>query len=290
MKFNSFELITALITPFKNNKIDYLSLKKIITYQLENNISSFVLFGTTGEGHLISLKEKIKIIKKIRHDFPSIYLIIGVSELKEDILVNEIKLLSKLKIDALLVLTPYYLKTNSKGLINYYSLICSNSKVPIYIYNVPKRTGQILGSEELMILKNFNNIIGIKDASTNKFFRKCLEYKNLNFQVYSGEDLSLIETLDNEGNGLISVISNAYPKVINKIINLYFDNKKDLAIDLFNKYKKLFSLLFEEPNPIPIKYLMSKIGFSTLSYRFPMYYPSEQLIKKIDESYLGDET
>ena len=169
VKFNSFELITALITPFKNYKIDYLSLKKIITYQLENNISSFVLFGTTGEGHLISLKEKIKIIKKIRHDFPSIYLIIGVSELKEDILVNEIKLLSKLKIDALLVLTPYYLKTNSKGLINYYSLISSNSKVPIYIYNVPKRTGQILGSEELMILKNFNNIIGIKDASTNKF-------------------------------------------------------------------------------------------------------------------------
>lgn len=287
--FNTFEIITALITPFKNNKIDYSSLKKIISYQIENNIYSFVLFGTTGEGHLISLKEKIKIIKKVKRDFPNIYLIIAISEVNTIRAVNEAKFLSKLNIEALLVLTPFYIKTNDKGLIAHFSCISENSKVPIYIYNIPSRTGQLLSIETIKKLKKLRNIIGIKDCSNDKLFNQCIEIKELNFQVYSGEDLSLMKVLESNADGIISVITNAYPKVINQIVSLFSNKKKEQAYQLFNKYKKSFELLFNEPNPIPIKYLMSKLGFSTLSYRLPLYYPNEYLIKLIDENFIGDE-
>lgn len=287
--FNTFEIITALITPFKNNKIDYSSLKKIISYQIENNIYSFVLFGTTGEGHLISLKEKIKIIKKVKRDFPNIYLIIAISEVNTIRAMNEAKFLSKLNIEALLVLTPFYIKTNDKGLIAHFSCISENSKVPIYIYNIPSRTGQLLSIETIKKLKKLRNIIGIKDCSNDKLFNQCVEIKELNFQVYSGEDLSLMKVLESNADGIISVISNAYPKVINQIVSLFSNKKKEQAYQLFNKYKKSFELLFNEPNPIPIKYLMSKLGFSTLSYRLPLYYPNEYLIKLIDENFIGDE-
>lgn len=286
---SNFELITALITPFlENGKVDYKALKRIISNQLLNEIDTFVLFGTTGEGSTILLSEKIKIIKKLKRDFHDIHLIVGVSA-NTLTATEEAKKISKLKVDALLVLTPYYLKTNEKGIIAHYSFISENSSVPIYIYYVPKRTGQIFSASLIDVLKKIHNVKGIKDASNSqKFFNQCLEYQELNFQVYSGDDLFLMEALESSCNGLISVVSNAYPKIMKRIIDLYFIDKEK-SIELFNYHKSYFELLFLEPNPIPIKYLMSKFGFSTLNYHLPLYYPNDGLRKKLDDKFIGDE-
>ncbi len=288
MKYNFFELITALITPYKNNKIDYKALKKIIIYQRLCGINSFVLFGTTGEGELISLNEKIKIIKKLKKEFQDIYLIVGVSKTSTELAIYEAKKLSLLNIDALLVLTPYYIKTNDQGIILHYEEICENVNIPIYIYDVINRTGQNLSVEVIHQLSKNKKILGIKECSTLKLYNQCLSLQEKNFQVYCGDDMLIINALENKGMGLISVASNAYPKTMLKIINLFLDNKKEEAKDLFEKYEKSFSLLFNEPNPIPIKYLMNKIGFSTLSYRLPLYYPSKELINQIEEQFIGD--
>lgn len=287
---NNFELITALITPFlSNGLIDYPSLKKIIINQLENDIDTFVLFGTTGEGSTISLQEKVKTIRKLKKDFPLIHLIIGISSTNTLDSGKEAKIFSKLKVDALLVLTPSYLKTNEHGVLKHYEYINNKSIVPIYIYYIPKRTGQVFSASLIELLKKLSNIKGIKEASNSlKYFQQCLEYKELNFQVYSGDDLFLIEALEYSSNGLISVISNAYPKTIKNIINTYFHNQEEAKL-LFDKYKTYFELFFIEPNPIPIKYLMAKLGFSTLNYHLPLYYPNDSLMKKINENFIGDD-
>ena len=281
----SFEVITALITPFfKSGKVNYKGLCSLIDYQLKNEIDTFVIFGTTGEGATISNKEKYHIIKKLNNDYGLlINLIVGVSQIDTLLAIEEVKYLSKLKIQGFLVLSPTYLKTNEQGVINHFLKIAESTSFLVYLYYIPKRTGQSFSPEILKILKQQKNIRGIKDASNSKkYFEHLLTFQDLNFQIYSGEDVSLMEIIKN-ADGLVSVISNAYPKTIKDIVKLYESNYLDEAQCLFDKISKMMELLFLEPNPIPIKYLMSRILFLTNNYHLPLYYPSEELKQMIDE-------
>lgn len=286
-----FEIITALITPFKfNGQIDYVLLKKLINFQIKNGIDSFVVFGTTGEGSLIPFQERIITLRKIIKDFPKIHLYVGISGIDTTNMSKEAKVFSKEKIEGLLVLTPMYLKTNDLGLIAHFQQISEVSRVPLILYTVPKRTGQNLALPTLNILKQIDNIKGIKDATdSEKYLKECLTYQEKNFLVYLGNDLMILEGLKNHCDGIISVCSNAYPKVINKIVKLFCDGFVDEAEVLFKKYKDYFALLFEEPNPIPIKYLMYHLNYSTKFYHLPLYYPSDDLINKLKSKFIGDE-
>ena len=266
----SFEVITALITPFfKSGKVNYKGLCSLIDYQLKNGIDTFVIFGTTGEGATISNKEKYRIIKRLNNDYGLlINLIVGVSQIDTLLAIEEVKYLSKLKI---------------QGVINHFLKIAESTSCLIYLYYIPKRTGQSFSPDIINVLKQQTNIRGIKDASNSKkYFEHLLTFQNLNFQIYSGEDASLMEIIKN-ADGLVSVISNAYPKTIKDIVRLYESNYLDEAQCLFDKISKMIELLFLEPNPIPIKYLMSRILFLTNNYHLPLYYPSEELKQMIDE-------
>lgn len=288
----NFEIITALITPYDfQGRIDYSLLRKNIDNQLKNDIDTFILFGTTGEGSLISLKEKRRIIRKLNRDYNYlIHLYIGISNVDTMQSCKEVRYFSKLNIAGFLVLTPHYIKTNDNGVIAHFSKISEATGLPIFLYVVPKRTGQELSLSSLKVLMQINNIKGIKDANNSeKYLKQCLEYQSSNFDVYSGDDLMLLEALKNQANGIISVCSNGYPKTFKKIVKLFLDGFTDEAEVLFNNYKKYFELMFEEPNPIPIKYLMHKINYSTKFYRLPLYYPSEELKRKLDENFIGDE-
>ena len=160
-----FKLITALITPLiKENKIDYIALKKIIDYQLLNNVDTFVIFGTTVEGSLISLKEKKKTIIKLLQEY-NIHLIVGISNISTYDSCKEIKYFSSLNIDGFLVLTPTYIKTNQLGLYNHYSKISKYTSKDIYLYDIKVRTGQDLDLETISNLQKIKNIKGIKCAS-----------------------------------------------------------------------------------------------------------------------------
>lgn len=288
---NKFEIITALITPFKfNGKIDYLLLKKLINFQIKNGIDSFVIFGTTGEGSLIPFQERVTTLRKVIKDFPLIHLYVGISGIDTVNMCKEAKVFSQEKIEGLLVLTPTYLRTNDLGVIAHFNKISEASKVPLILYTVPKRTGQTLALPTLNVLKQIENIKGIKDATdSEKYLKECLNYQEKNFVVYLGNDLMLLEGLRNHCDGLISVCSNAFPKTIKKIAKLFSDGFIDEAEALFDKYKKYFTLLFEEPNPIPIKYLMYHLNYSTKFYHLPLYYPSDDLIKKLKSEFIGDE-
>ena len=286
-----FEIITALITPFKKNgAIEIKKLINLIEEQIENGITSFVLFGTTGEGSSISCSEKLKAIKKITNYFKSsIYLLIGISTLSTLEAIKQAKLYSKYPIDGLLVLTPTYLKTNEEGILSHFNAIAEASLKNVYLYHVPSRTGQNFDMKLLRILKQHPNIKGIKVASTSlKCLASALEYQSFNFQIYSGEDLLLLDSLKMGAMGIISVSSNIYPRMMKKVVNLYLLNQKDEAEALFNQYKSSIESLFLEPNPIGVKYFLSLNNKIDLRYRLPLTYPSLEVMNIIKERYLED--
>lgn len=286
-----FEIITALVTPFKaNGNIDINSFINLINYQVENGITSFVIFGTTGEGNTIKLKQKITAIKKIRKVFKnSIYLMCGISHTDTQSSIEDIKILSKYDIDSFLVLSPSYLKTNDEGIIKHFNSIADASKKLIYIYCVPKRTGQIINPNIYQILRQHPMIQGVKVATdSRKYFEKTLHYQNANFQIYSGEDLMFLDSINMNSNGIISVASNAFPRLYKEIVNLYLTKKEDLASKLFNEYQSLIEVLFLEPNPIPIKYYLSLNKKIELHYHLPLTNPSKEIMSLIKERYKTD--
>lgn len=283
-----FEIITALVTPFTDKgKIDYNNLISTIKRQVQNGINAFVLFGTTGEGVSINIKQKITAIKKIRKVFfHSIYLMVGISSLDTMTSAVLARNISKQDIDSLLVLTPTYLKTNEEGIIAHFNHIADASLKPIFIYHVPTRTGQTIKPELFRILKRHPNIKGAKIATDSvSYLEKIKQYQSSNFAIFLGEDSLIIKGLELNLNGLISVSSNAFPKQMKEIVQLYLSNQLIEANDLYKSYQKTMDLFFAEPNPIPIKYYLSLGAIIKDNYHLPLKAPSMEVQNLLKERY-----
>ena len=266
-------IYTALITPFKENKkINYEKFIELIEEQINKGVDGLVILGTTGEASSLTNKEKndlvdlaILVINK------RVKLIVGCSS-SNTLEASKFALkLSKKKIDYLLVLTPYYLKTNNEGVIKHFNEIANKSKVPIIMYHVPSRTGQYIDKCVIKELSKHKNIIGIKEASGDlSYIDSIKEYLNDDFILLSGNDELLIETLKKGGSGIISVLSNVYPEVSIKTYNLCLNNKYKEASEYYQKYIDFIKLLFIEPNPIPIKEVMNYLNKEVGDYRLPL--------------------
>lgn len=265
--------IVALITPFKdNNEVNYDKLIELIEYQIANGVEGIVLLGTTGETPSLNENEQIKIIKLgISIINKRVKLIIGISAPNTIKAIKKVKKISKLNVDYLLVLSPYYLKTNNEGVMKHFENIANNSKKPIIIYHVPSRTGQFIEVECIKRLSKHSNIIGIKEASGDlEYIKKIKRYVNDNFILLSGNDDLMVKVMENGGNGVISVFSNSHPLVVTNIIKLCLENNYKDANELLNKYLDFIKLLFIEPNPIPIKEVMNYLDFEVGGYRLPL--------------------
>lgn len=265
--------IVALITPYtENNKVNYKKLIELIEYQISNGVDGIVLLGTTGESKLLTDNEQINIVKLgISVINKRVKLVVGISDINTINLVKKAKKLSKLDIDALLILTPCYLKTNNEGIIKHFDIISKVSKKPIIIYHVPSRTGQYLDVECIKKLSTYSNIIGIKEASGSiEYLKSIKQYLNDNFILLGGNDELMVKVMENGGSGIISVFSNSHPNIVSKIMKLCFENKYTLANKELNKYIDYIKLLFIEPNPIPIKEVMNYLGFEVGGYRLPL--------------------
>ena len=266
-------IYTALITPYKENKkINYEKFIELIEEQINKGVDGLVILGTTGEASSLTNKEKndlvdlaILVINK------RVKLIVGCSS-SNTLEASKFALkLSKKKIDYLLVLTPYYLKTNNEGVIKHFNEIANKSKVPIIIYHVPSRTGQYIDKCVIKEVSKHKNIIGIKEASGDlSYIDSIKEYLNDDFILLSGNDELLIETLKKGGSGIISVLSNVYPEVSIKTYNLCLNNNYKEAREYYQKYIDFIKLLFIEPNPIPIKEVMNCLNKEVGEYRLPL--------------------
>lgn len=277
----TFKTCTALVTPFDEDyKIDYNSLKNLIEYQIANKIDAILILGTTGESPTISTVEREQIIKFcVKQISKRCLLLVGTGSNNTQHAIENTKQAKVLGADAAVIVTPYYNKCTQQGVIEHYALINKNAKFPFIVYNVPSRTGFNILPETLLQLEKLKYMIGTKEASGD--INQILSVLNTHTKpVYSGNDKFNYLFFSHGGNGCISVTSNAFP-------NLVVNQFKSLQ-NCFDMHKKLFninSLLFCQVNPIPIKFVLSKMKLSKNILRLPLTKLDKKYIKPLQYEY-----
>lgn len=257
----------ALITPFKEDlSVDYESLNRMIDYQIKKGTDSIIICGTTGEAPTLDDDEHLEVIKAcVRKVNGRIPVIAGTGSNNTMHAVMMSQEAENLGVDGLLIVTPYYNKTTQRGLEAHYKMISNSVKIPILMYNVPSRTGcNINPQTAINIVRDNQNIIGIKEASGNisqvEEIYNLSKKNEINIDLYSGNDDDVINLLDNNGIGVISVCANITPKKTHDMVYHYIDGNIDYAKNLQDEQKELSDVLFSEVNPIPIKEACYQMG------------------------------
>ena len=276
--------VVALITPFLNNgKINYKKVKELLDFQLNNNTDGILLFGTTGEGSTLSLKEKYYLSKlAIRHVKNKVKIILNVGTNSTSETLRNIKKLEKLNPDAFLVITPYYNKTNEEGMYHHFKTIHDYTRIPLIIYNVPSRTNVDMSLSLIKRLSKLERVVGIKEASKDVIKLKELStIQNDAFYWYSGNDERMIEDIKLGAKGLIGVCTNTHPGIVKKIINFSLNDNDEESEKIFLKIKEYVNVLSLDINPIPIKEAMNILKFDVGKYRLPLFETSDKNKMKI---------
>ena len=264
---------TALITPFRNNEIDFEAFGQIIDNQLSAGIDALVICGTTGEASTLTDDEQISAIefaaKRVAGRVP---VIAGAGSNDTEHAIRLCKRSCEVGADALLIVTPYYNKTSQRGLIHMYTRIADSVDKPIILYNVPSRTGVNIEPETYAALADHPNINAIKEASGN--FSKLVETVALvgdKLNVYSGNDDQIVPMLALGAKGVISVLSNVLPAETSEMCKRFWrgDFKGSAAMQC--EYLPLINALFSDVNPIPVKEAMAMLGCCTAEMREPLF-------------------
>ncbi len=280
--------ITALATPMKTDgSLDFLSLEKLIEFQISEGINALVAVGTTGESATVDVKEHLEIINffiKISNGRVPIIAGTGANSTKEAIeLTEEARVLGA---DAALLVSPYYNKPTQEGLFQHFSEIANSVDLPQIIYNVPSRTASNIEVDTVKRLCSNKNIIGIKDATGDlnifeDLKKQCsLEIKSGNFAIYSGDDETSFDLISRGGHGTISVTSNILPKLVSEMYEAAKNNSES-GEDINLKLSKINKLLFLESNPIPIKFALNLMGIIDKGIRLPLTWLDEKFHQDI---------
>jgi len=274
----------ALVTPFNEDlSVDFDSLTKLVDYNIENGTNYLVVLGTTAEAATLSAEEKKQVIEHIiKVNNKRVPLVLGIGgnntlEVKKQIEETDLS-----AFEAVLSVSPYYNKPNQEGLYQHYKALASTGK-NIIIYNVPSRTGQNIEAETtLRIAKEFPNLFLIKEAAPNilQYF-DILRKKPEGFNLVSGDDEYTLPVTLAGGNGVISVIGQAYPKEFSTMVQLAFDKKVNEAYEIHNKLVEITRLIFAEGNPCGIKVILAEMGIIKNYLRLPLVAASEGLHSKI---------
>ena len=270
---------TAIITPFKTNKeVDYKALSTLATFQLQNNTKGLVALGSTAEAATLTIVEKHKILETIISATENkIPVIAGINSfsLSDALLQSTQRFLDGAS--ALLVSPPPYVKPSPGGLYDYFSKIADSSYIPVILYNIPSRTAINIPVSLVSRLSSHPNIIGIKEASGNLNY--CLDLyehtRETDFSILSGNDNLLLPMISAGAKGIISVIGNLFPNLCNSLIDL-FEQNPSRALQEYQNYKDIVDSLSIETNPIPIKYIMYKLGLIKQAYRQPLSPPARR--------------
>ena len=257
-------ILTAMITPFTDNGVNFEEFGKMIDYQIDGGTDALVVLGTTGEPATMTEDEKTEVIKfAVKYAAGRIKIIIGTGSNDTAKAVAASQRAEKLGADGVLVVTPYYNKCTQKGLLEYYKAVCSAVKIPVIAYNVPSRTAVNILPETAEKLADIPNMAGIKEASGN-MAQVCETMRRIRgkMDLYSGEDFLNLPMLAIGGAGLISVTSNIAPALVKKMYNLVKENKLDEANEVQDFLLPLEDACFLEVNPIPVKAAYNMLGFN----------------------------
>ncbi len=277
----------ALVTPMnEQGQIDYKSLKKLLA-RTAKGVDYYVVMGTTGESATLSKEEKKKVLNYVIENNPKrLPVVYGIGGNNTQSVLEEIKSTNLDGVTALLSVSPYYNKPSQEGIYQHFKAIAEVSPLPVLLYNVPGRTASNLTAETTLRLANLKNIVGVKEASGN--LEQCMKIareKPKDFLLISGDDMLTLPIYAIGGVGVISVLANALPMVFLKIKeHIISKNLGKAQVEQF-RILDINSPMYEEGNPVGVKYLLSLMGICQPFVRLPLVKASAQLQKKITDIY-----
>ncbi|WMZ48444.1 4-hydroxy-tetrahydrodipicolinate synthase [Staphylococcus pseudintermedius] len=258
----------ALITPFSNGEVDYEAIKRQVHFLIDNHIQSIVVNGTTAENPTLTDEEKDRILTTvIEENAHRVPIIVGTGTNNTQKSIEASLRAKALGADAIMLITPYYLKTSQRGLVAHFEAIANATELPVVLYNVPSRTNSTIEVDTVVRLSENPYIVALKDA-TNDFNYLAELQQRLDtdkFALYSGNDDNIVSYYEQGGHGVISVVANVIPNEFQQI----YTNVKD-RVARFEPIATLLDAMSVDINPIPIKYLAALEGFGQYEVRLPL--------------------
>lgn len=275
----------AIVTPFHaDGKIDWDSYAKLIEFWIKGKVEYLVVLGTTGESGTIHGKEKQEVFSFVKKTVAGrLPLIAGIGGNDTHEVSEAFRSFDLSGYDAILSVSPYYSKPNQEGLFQHYKVLDAATPLPIMLYNVPSRTGQSMTAEtQLRIARECKNVFATKEASGNfDLLNQLIKNKPADFMVISGDDPITLQMIAAGGEGVISVVANAYPYEFSEMVRLCLAGKFAEAAPLHYKYIDIITSMFAEGSPSGVKAYLSEMGLCQNTFRLPVWKVSEGLQKKI---------
>lgn len=295
-------IYTALVTPFYKGEVDFVSLKKLLWFQLDQGIQGIVAGGTTAESPCLEDDEICSVVDCIRAEVDGqVPVVMGTGGASTQKTIKKTKQAERINVSAAMVVTPYYNKPTQEGLIAHYRAVSQSTSLPILLYNVPSRTGTALTLATLKTLSQEPNIVSIKEASGDLVFAKELFSSKIFSSCLSGDDFSCIDFINLGGDGVISVASHILPKELIQVFCEIENNKKSKvnkinsqgshpskesqaeskAEEFKTRYNPLLQALYHETNPMGVKVALKQMGLiRSHELRLPLIEGKETEIKK----------
>ena len=277
----------ALVTPFTaSGEVDYKAIQRLVEYQIQNGADFLCILATTGETPCLSAEEKNNIKKLvIETNRGRLPILMGCGGNNTRAVVEELKTSDWTGIDGVLSVCPFYNKPSQEGLYQHFKAIAEASPLPVVLYNVPGRTGINMKSDTTVRLaSDCDNIVAIKEASGSlEQVDEIIKNKPERFDVISGDDALTFSMVASGAAGSISVIGNALPKEVSRMIRLEFRGEYESARTIHHRFTELYSLLFVDGNPAGVKALLHEMGFIENVLRLPLVPTRITTLQKMTE-------
>ncbi len=275
-----------IITPFLNNEVDFVSYEKLVDHYISRGISGLMPAATTGESPVLSDEEFEEIVDRtLKVNNNRVPVFVGLSGNYTDKVIKHLKILEKYKVQGILSTSPYYNRPDQRGIYEHFKKISEATSLDIIIYNIPYRTGRNIENKTICKLAELKNIIAIKDSCGD--IRQSMELllnRPANFDILTGEDILTYSTLTLGGDGAILASSHLHTEDFLKIYTLIKENNHKEALAIWRKLATFIPLLFEEPNPAPIKYYLTTKGLIKSSeVRLPLTEITDDLKRKMEK-------
>lgn len=276
--------MVALVTPFKNGKIDRKALEGLLDFHLKNQTDVIIPCGTTGESATMSHEEHREVMSLVvDYIGGKVPVICGAGSNNTEEALGLVKYAQKIKADGVLVVTPYYNKPTQEGLYRHYEYLAKKSDIPIVLYNVPGRTGLLMQPSTIARLSKIPNIVAVKEAAgsldqVDQILDQC------NITVISGDDGLTLPMISVGAKGVISVTANIVPHLVRDLVHTALDGNFEEARQIHRELSPLTRALFIETNPIPVKTALSLMGKIKAEFRMPLCPMSADNLKKLQEA------
>jgi 4-hydroxy-tetrahydrodipicolinate synthase len=271
--------LVALVTPFdQQNRVDYAALKRLIDFHVDEGSDGLVIAGTTGEAATLSRAEHVEVVaRSVELADGRLPIIAGTGSNSTSQTVDLSLAVSDSGIDAILLVVPYYNKPTQEGMFQHFSAVADAVSKPVMLYNVPGRTVADMQPETVARLAEHDNIFGIKEATGD--IERLQQIQSLvddDFKFFSGDDFTLLPFIEQGGHGVVTVSGNVVPAAVSRLCRLAISGDKKAAKSLDETLQALNTALFVEPNPIPVKWALQRMGMISRYLRLPLTEYSEK--------------